>query len=135
MPDKLKSPSKSSDMTYRAGLFSMVIVLLMNFVFGANGLRDFASNDDLRPIERTATGGLEPNRRFEALPRADVEVAMVGNNVQGVVNFTVTVELLDPDAQVRPGMTSAVNIVINPSQSSSQTGDRRRRRNRSRRRR
>ena len=41
-----------------------------------------------------------------------VEVALVGNNVQGVVNFTVTVELLDPDAQVRPGMTSAVNIVI-----------------------
>jgi HlyD family secretion protein len=41
-----------------------------------------------------------------------VEVALVGNNVQGVVNFTVTVELLDPDTQVRPGMTSAVNIVI-----------------------
>ncbi len=42
-----------------------------------------------------------------------VEVAIVGNNVAGVVNFTVTVELLDPDTQVRPGMTSAVNIVIN----------------------
>jgi HlyD family secretion protein len=41
-----------------------------------------------------------------------VEVALVGNNVQGVVNFTVTVELQDPDDQVRPGMTSAVNIVI-----------------------
>jgi HlyD family secretion protein len=41
-----------------------------------------------------------------------VEVALVGNNVAGVVNFTVTVELRDPDDQVRPGMTSAVNIVI-----------------------
>ena len=41
-----------------------------------------------------------------------VEVAIVGNNVAGVVNFTVTVELSDPDTQVRPGMTSAVNIVI-----------------------
>jgi len=41
-----------------------------------------------------------------------VEVALVGNNIAGVVNFTVTVELDDPDEQVRPGMTSAVNIVI-----------------------
>jgi HlyD family secretion protein len=41
-----------------------------------------------------------------------VEVARVGNNIAGVVNFTVTVELNDPDQQVRPGMTSAVNIVI-----------------------
>jgi HlyD family secretion protein len=41
-----------------------------------------------------------------------VEVALVGDNVAGVVNFTVIVELDDPDEQVRPGMTSAVNIVI-----------------------
>ncbi|MFC1997786.1 efflux RND transporter periplasmic adaptor subunit, partial [Chloroflexota bacterium] len=41
-----------------------------------------------------------------------VEVALVGDNIAGVVNFTVTVELNDPDEQVRPGMTSAVNIVI-----------------------
>ncbi len=41
-----------------------------------------------------------------------VEVALVGNEDQGVVNFTVTVELLDPDEDIRPGMTSAVNIVI-----------------------
>jgi HlyD family secretion protein len=40
------------------------------------------------------------------------EVAPVGNNVAGVVNFTVTIELLDADDEVRPGMTSAVNIVI-----------------------
>jgi HlyD family secretion protein len=41
-----------------------------------------------------------------------VEVALVGTETQGVVNFTVTVELSDPDTDIRPGMTSAVNIVI-----------------------
>jgi HlyD family secretion protein len=41
-----------------------------------------------------------------------VEVAQVGNTVQGVVNFTVTVELTDPDEQVKPGMTAAVNVVV-----------------------
>ncbi len=42
-----------------------------------------------------------------------VDVDLVGTDVQGVVNFTVTVELLDADQSVRPGMTSAVNIVVN----------------------
>jgi HlyD family secretion protein len=41
-----------------------------------------------------------------------IDVAMVGTDTQGVVNFTVTVELHDPDKDVRPGMTSAVNIVV-----------------------
>ncbi|MBC8330647.1 MAG: efflux RND transporter periplasmic adaptor subunit [Anaerolineae bacterium] len=41
-----------------------------------------------------------------------VEVALVGTEVQGVVNFTVTVELQNIDDDIRPGMTSAVNIVI-----------------------
>ena len=41
-----------------------------------------------------------------------VEVAKVGNNVGGVVNFTVTVELIDADELVKPGMTAAVNVVI-----------------------
>ncbi len=40
------------------------------------------------------------------------EVALVGNEVQGIVSFTVTVELDDADDAVRPGMTSAVNIVV-----------------------
>jgi HlyD family secretion protein len=39
-------------------------------------------------------------------------VAQVGNVVQGVVEFTVTVELTDADDVVRPGMTAAVNIVV-----------------------
>lgn len=42
-----------------------------------------------------------------------VEVATAGNNVSGVVNFTVTVELTDADRLVKPGMTAAVNITVN----------------------
>jgi len=41
-----------------------------------------------------------------------VEEAQVGTSVQGVVNFTVTVELTDADELVKPGMTAAVNVVV-----------------------
>ncbi len=41
-----------------------------------------------------------------------VEVGQAGDNVQGIVNFTVTIELTDSDEQVKPGMTAAVNIVV-----------------------
>lgn len=41
-----------------------------------------------------------------------VEVAQVGTEEQGVVNFKVTVELTDADEQVKPGMTAAVNVII-----------------------
>jgi len=41
-----------------------------------------------------------------------VEVGQAGDTVQGVVSFTVTVELTDADELVKPGMTAAVNIVI-----------------------
>ena len=41
-----------------------------------------------------------------------VEVGQSGDNVQGVVNFTVTIELTDADELVKPGMTAAVNIVV-----------------------
>lgn len=39
------------------------------------------------------------------------KVALAGNLVQGVVNFTVTVELTDDDPEIKPGMTAAVTIV------------------------
>jgi HlyD family secretion protein len=42
-----------------------------------------------------------------------VEVAQTGTSVSGVVNFKVTVELTDADMDVKPGMTAAVNIVVN----------------------
>jgi HlyD family secretion protein len=41
-----------------------------------------------------------------------IEVGRVGTSVQGSVNFTVTIELTDADESVRPGMTAAVNIVV-----------------------
>ncbi len=39
------------------------------------------------------------------------DVALVGATNQGVVDFVVSVELIDPDESVKPGMTAAVNIV------------------------
>lgn len=42
-----------------------------------------------------------------------ISVGEVGNSTQGAVTFTVTVELLNADKSVKPGMTSAVTIIIN----------------------
>lgn len=41
-----------------------------------------------------------------------VKVGQAGETVQGVVSFTVTIELTDADELVKPGMTAAVNIVV-----------------------
>src|SRR5215216_236240 len=41
-----------------------------------------------------------------------VEVAQAGTATNGVVSFKVTVELTDADSSVKPGMTAAVNIVV-----------------------
>jgi HlyD family secretion protein len=41
-----------------------------------------------------------------------IEVTQAGTVDQGVVNFTVTVELTDHDSLVKPGMTAGVNIVV-----------------------
>ncbi len=40
------------------------------------------------------------------------KVAQAGTVAGGMVNFTVTVELINPDELVKPGMTAAVNIVV-----------------------
>ncbi|MBI5824385.1 MAG: efflux RND transporter periplasmic adaptor subunit [Chloroflexi bacterium] len=40
------------------------------------------------------------------------QVGQSGDTVQGVVSFTVTIELTDADELVKPGMTAAVNIVV-----------------------
>jgi HlyD family secretion protein len=55
---------------------------------------------------------------FDAIPGKEykakvTDVGKVGATVTGVVNFNVTVEILDPDEAVKPGMTAAVNIVVN----------------------
>jgi HlyD family secretion protein len=41
-----------------------------------------------------------------------VEVSPVGVKQQGLVSFKVTIELLDADEDVRPGLTAAVSIVV-----------------------
>lgn len=50
-----------------------------------------------------------PGRTYEGKV---VEVGLAGVVVQGVVNFPVSVEILHADEQVRPGMTTAVNIIV-----------------------
>lgn len=54
---------------------------------------------------------------FDAITAAQYEgkvaqVARVGNESSGIVNFEITIEILNPDDQVLPGMTAAVNIII-----------------------
>ena len=41
-----------------------------------------------------------------------VEVAQAGTVTQGVVNFNITIELTDADANIKPGMTAAVTITV-----------------------
>lgn len=41
-----------------------------------------------------------------------VEIGQVGVSIQGVVSFPVVVEILNGDDAIRPGMTAAVNIVV-----------------------
>jgi len=41
-----------------------------------------------------------------------VDATQAGTVEEGVVNFTVTVELTDADSLVKPGMTAAVNITV-----------------------
>jgi RND family efflux transporter MFP subunit len=43
-------------------------------------------------------------------------IGMVGTNSQGVVNYPVTVEILDGDANILPGMTAAVNIIVSQAE-------------------
>jgi HlyD family secretion protein len=41
------------------------------------------------------------------------EVGLEGIEMQGVINFRVKVEALDPDEWIKPGLTAAVNIIVN----------------------
>ncbi len=62
--------------------------------------------------------GQDVNLVFDAIPNQEyhgtvTEVALVGTSSQDVVDFIVTLELVDADQAVKPGMTAAVNIVVN----------------------
>jgi len=61
--------------------------------------------------------GQPASLRFDSEPNVEyqgevVEVGIVGREVAGLVNYEVTVELLNPDENIRPGMTAAVTIVV-----------------------
>jgi HlyD family secretion protein len=65
--------------------------------------------------------GQEVSLAFDAILNKEYhglvsEVALVGTTTQGVVDFTVTVELTDADQSVKPGMTAAVNVVVSQLQ-------------------
>ncbi len=54
---------------------------------------------------------------FDAIPAVDytgtvLEIGEVGTSVQGVVNFPVTLVLANTNGEIKPGMTAAVNIVV-----------------------
>lgn len=64
---------------------------------------------------------IEPGQRvtmtFDAVLSRDYEgvvkeVDLAGEEVQGVVNFGVIIELVDVDEMIKPGMTSGVSIVV-----------------------
>ncbi len=61
--------------------------------------------------------GQEVTLTFDAIPNQSYSgsvsaVGLVGTVTQGVVNFKVTIELVDADEAVKPGMTAAVSIVV-----------------------
>ena len=60
--------------------------------------------------------GLPALMSFDAIAEKEfmgkvIEVAQVGQSVQGLVNFTITIQLDNNQSEVRPGMTAAVNII------------------------
>jgi HlyD family secretion protein len=63
-------------------------------------------------VDQGATLTLDaiPNKTYHGRV---LQVSQAGDVSSGAVNFTVTVQLADADAQVKPGMTAAVNIIVN----------------------
>jgi HlyD family secretion protein len=64
--------------------------------------------------------GQEASLTFDAIRGAEyqgkvTDISPIGNNVQGVVYFEVTIEMSNPDEAVRPGMTAAVEIIVSKS--------------------
>jgi HlyD family secretion protein len=72
-------------------------------------------------IERVQVG--QPvTIRFDALPGAEypgavTEVGAFGKATAGTVNFTVTVEIQSPGAEIKPGMTASISILTSQAAS------------------
>ena len=74
---------------------------------------DYVSEVDINRIQV----GQPVDLTFDAILNEDYhglvnEVAPVGVTVQGVTEFLVTVEMSDADEKIKPGMTAAVNIIV-----------------------
>lgn len=86
--------------------------------FRVDDLSHFLVDVDISEVDiNSVTIGQEVTLTFDAVLNKSyhgkvVEVGQAGNDVQGVVGFTVTVELTDVDENVKPGMTAGVNIVV-----------------------
>jgi len=62
--------------------------------------------------------GQDVNLTFDAISDKEYQgeitkVAMVGTKFLGATSFKVTVEILDPDEDIRAGMTSSIQIIVN----------------------
>ncbi|MFZ5909616.1 MAG: efflux RND transporter periplasmic adaptor subunit [Chloroflexota bacterium] len=86
--------------------------------FRVDDLRSLLVDVELSEVDiNSVTVGQTVSLTFDAILGKEYQgkvtkVAQAGTVVSGVVNFTVTVELTDPDELVKPGMTAAVNIVV-----------------------
>jgi len=98
MPGDLVSP----------GTFAFDLVNMSRMLIDVN-----VSEIDINRIEAGQLASLsfdsEPDRTYEG---EVIDVGIVGREVAGIVNYQVTVALLDPDEDIRPGMTAAVTIVV-----------------------
>lgn len=71
------------------------------------------SEVDIPQVEVGQPAGLVFDAYFDQTYTGEViEIAPVGDAVQGVVEYTVRVKMLDADEHIKSGMTAAVNIVI-----------------------
>jgi len=71
------------------------------------------SEIDIPFVKVGQSAGLVFDAYFEDTFAGEVtEIAIVGQNVQGIVEYTVRVNLKDADDRIKPGMTAAVNIVV-----------------------
>lgn len=60
-----------------------------------------------QPVQLTFTA--VPNKTYDGKVTS---VGTVGTSTSGVVNYPVTVQLTNPDPQVKPGMSAIVNIIV-----------------------
>jgi HlyD family secretion protein len=50
-----------------------------------------------------------PNKTFDIVV---TDISQVGTVLQGSVNFTVTIQVVNPDKAIKPGMTASANIIV-----------------------